>query len=314
MLSRLFDAIKDPSKVLLYFSDKGYFDRLSDEKYLKIKYRAKTKKKLKLDNPETFNEKLQWLKLYNRKSSYTLMVDKYLVRDYIKNEIGEQYLIPLLDVWNSPDEINFDELPERFVLKCNHNSGLGMCICNDKSGLDTEAVRKELKQGISQNYYLTGREWPYKDVPRKIVAEKFLESDSGELIDYKIHCFNGVPRFILVCRDRFAESGLTEDFYTPEWERMQLKRPDIPNASTQIPKPEKLDEMLRLAEKLSGEIPFLRIDFYFVKGKIYFSELTFYPASGFEGFDPPEWDKLFGEWLELPEGRLDDDYLLHKQL
>lgn len=175
-----------------------------------------------------------------------------------------------------------------------------MCICTDKETLNIKQVKSRLRSGLKQNYYLTGREWPYKNVPRKIVAEKFLKSDANGLTDYKIHCFNGVPKFILVCRDRFTDSGLTEDFYSPEWTHMNIKRPKIPNASTPFPKPEKLNEMLMLAEKLSKNIPFIRIDFYFVEGKIYFSELTFFPASGFEGFEPDEWDKIFGEWLTLP--------------
>lgn len=297
---RLLNAIRDPHKVFLYLAEKGYFDGMNDKKYLRLKYRGKMKKKLALDDPRTFNEKLQWLKLYDRRPEYTAMVDKYRVRGYISEKIGQQYLIPLIGVWDSPDEIDLGALPDRFVLKCNHNSGLGMCICTDKASLDMERVKAELRRGLEQDYYLTGREWPYRDVPRKIVAEQFLESDAGGLTDYKIHCFNGVPRFILVCRDRFTESGLVEDFYTPTWERMDLKRPKIPNGATPLPKPEQLDEMLALAEKLSKDIPFLRVDLYLVEGRICFSELTLYPASGFDGFDPPEWDRTFGRWLELP--------------
>lgn len=278
----------------------GFFNKMDDEVYLKRLYQALFGRSLSLYEPTTFNEKLQWLKLYDRKPEYTVMVDKYRVREYITKKIGQQYLIPLFGVWDSLDEIDFAALPNQFAMKCNHNSGLGMCICTDKSKLDIKRVKANLRRGLKQNYYLTGREWPYKHVPRKIVAEQFLKSDEGGLTDYKIHCFNGVPKFILVCRDRFTESGLTEDFYTPEWEHMEVKRPRIPNATTSISKPQKLDEMLMLAEKLSKDIPFIRIDFYYVEGKIYFSELTFYPASGFEGYEPLEWDETFGEWLVLP--------------
>ena len=301
MILKLLNAIMNPYKIFLYLTYKGCFNWMSDEKYLKLKYRARIRKKLVLDNPKTFNEKLQWLKLYNRKPEYTVMVDKYRVREYISERIGKQYLIPLLGVWDSPDEIDFDKLPNKFALKCNHNSGLGMCICTDKSSLNIEQVKEELNKGLKQDYYLTGREWIYKDVPRKIIAEQFLKSDAGGLTDYKIHCFNGVPKFILVCRDRFAESGLTEDFYTPQWEHMDVKRPEIPNATESIEKPKELEKMLMLAEKLAKDIPFIRIDFYFVEGKIYFSELTFFPASGFEGFEPQIWDEKFGEWLTLPK-------------
>lgn len=279
----------------------GFTNCISDKKFLCIKYKQTIGKDLCIDDPVMFNEKLQWLKLYDRKPKYTMMVDKYKVREYIAEEIGEQYLIPLLGVWDTPEEIDFSVLPNQFAMKCNHNSGLGMCICTDKSKLDIKKVKKSLSQGLKQDYYLTGREWPYKDVPRKIIAEQFLKSDAGGLTDYKIHCFNGVPKFILVCRDRFTESGLTEDFYTTEWERMPVKRPGIPNASVQSSRPEELGKMLTLAENLSEDIPFLRVDFYLVEGKIYFSELTFFPASGFTGFDPPEWDRIFGDWLVLPE-------------
>ena len=296
-ISRLLGKVH---KIYNVLAMRGFFNKVPDEEYLKKRYRAHFNRSLNLQNPKTFNEKLQWLKLYDRKSEYTVMVDKYRVREYISEKIGKQYLIPLLGVWDSPDEIDFDSLPNKFALKCNHNSGLGMCICTDKSSLNIEQVKEELNKGLKQDYYLTGREWIYKDVPRKIVAEQFLKSDAGGLTDYKIHCFNGVPKFILVCRDRFAESGLTEDFYTPQWEHMDVKRPEIPNATEPIEKPKGLEKMLMLAEKLSKDIPFIRIDFYFVEGKIYFSELTFFPASGFEGFEPQIWDEKFGEWLTLP--------------
>lgn len=279
----------------------GLTDILSDRCFLNVKYSRMLNKKLCVDNPITFNEKIQWLKLYDRKTEYTIMVDKYRVRAYIQEQIGERYLIPLIGVWNSPDEIDFLSLPKQFVMKCNHNSGLGMSICTDKERINIEKLKKGLKKGLRQNYYLTGREWPYKDVPRKVIAEQFLQSDEGGLTDYKIHCFNGEPKFILVCQNRFTESGLTEDFYTPEWEHMEVKRPKIPNAKSPIPKPAEIEEILELAKILSKDIPFLRVDFYIVKGKIYFSELTFYPASGFEGYDPPEWDETFGDWLILPK-------------
>lgn len=295
-ISRLLGKVH---KIYNVLAMRGFFNKVPDEEYLKKRYRAHFNRSLNLQNPKTFNEKLQWLKLYDRKSEYTVMVDKYRVREYISEKIGKQYLIPLLGVWDSPDEIDFDSLPNKFALKCNHNSGLGMCICTDKSSLNIEQVKEELNKGLKQDYYLTGREWIYKDVPRKIIAEQFLKSDAGGLTDYKIHCFNGVPKFILVCRDRFAESGLTEDFYTIGWEHMDVKRPEIPNATEPIEKPKELEKMLMLAEKLSKDIPFIRIDFYFVEGKIYFSELTFFPASGFESFEPQIWDEKFGEWLTL---------------
>lgn len=283
-----------------YLTELGLTNMMSDRRFLQIKYKREFNKELSFNRPATFNEKLQWLKLYDRKPEYTVMVDKYKVREYIAEKIGDQYLIPLIGVWDSPDEIDFNALPNQFVIKCNHNSGLGMCICADKSKHQFKKIKKGLKRGLKQDYYLTGREWPYKDVPRKIIAEQFLKEDEGGLTDYKIHCFNGVPRVVLVCRDRFTKSGLTEDFYTTEWDLMPVKRPNIPNSIIPLKKPEKIDEMLALASKLSENIPFLRVDFYYFEGKIYISELTFFPASGFSPFDPEEWDKTFGEWLELP--------------
>ncbi len=281
----------------------GKYDRMEDRDYLCRNFAASMGQKLDLNRPVTFNEKLQWLKLHDRKPVYTVMADKVRVKEYVAEKIGSQYIIPTLGVWDSPKDIPFRDLPDKFVIKCNHNSGCGMCICKEKARLDISKVKKDLEKGLRQDYYLSSREWPYKDIPRKILAEQYLEnSQAGGLTDYKFHCFNGVPQFVLVCRDRFGASGLTEDFYTPQWERMPVKRPKIPNGAVPAPKPEGLEEMLALAEKLSQGIPFVRVDFYFVEGKIYFSELTFFPASGLAPFDPPQWDKTFGDWLVLPAG------------
>ncbi len=274
---------------------------LSDKQYVRLKYRKSMGYALNLAAPVTFNEKLQWLKLYDRQPWYVTMADKVAVKAYVAEQIGPEYIIPTIGVWDSPDAIDFDALPQKFALKCNHNSGLGMYICKDKATMNVPKVRKELAKGLRQNYYLSHREWVYKDIPRKILAEQFLENGETGLTDYKIHCFNGKPKFVLVCQDRFSGNGLTEDFYTTAWVHMDLKRPGIPNASVPAPKPEGLEEMLRLAEKLAEDIPFVRVDFYYVEGKIYFSELTFFPASGFTPFEPEVWDKTFGDWLVLPK-------------
>ena len=278
----------------------GKYNDMPDAEYLSRKFAAVFGRRLSLEAPKTFNEKLQWLKLYDRKPEYTVMVDKYKARDYISEKIGAGYLIPMLGVWNAPDEIDFDTLPDKFVLKCNHNSGLGMCICKDKSALNIKNVKKRLKRGLKQDYYLTGREWPYEDVPRKIIAEQFMNSDAGGLTDYKVHCFNGAPKLILVCKDRFTSTGLTEDFFTSSWEHLDIRRPTHPNSSAEIAQPEELPEILMLAKQLSEGIPFLRVDFYIIEHKVYFSELTFYPAAGFEKFVPEKWDDILGSWLELP--------------
>lgn len=281
---------------------RGRYDDMEDIPFLQRKFSACMSEELDLDHPETFNQKLQWLKLYDRDPRYTVMADKVAVKDYVAERIGASYVIPTLGVWSSADEIDFDTLPARFAIKCNHNSGLGMYICRDRSEMDIAKVKADLARGLRQDYYLVHREWPYKGIPRRILAETYLESrEGGDLADYKIHCFNGVPRFILVCKDRFAPGGLTEDFFTPAWEHMDIKRPGVPLAKTPIPKPQELDEMLARAARLAENIPFVRVDLYCVDGKIYFSELTFFPSAGFVPFEPAVWDKTFGDWLTLPD-------------
>jgi len=264
-------------------------------------------KKLDLKDPQTFNEKLQWLKLYDRRPEYTMMVDKYLVRNYIAEVLGEEYLIPLLGVWDDPDEIDFDALPGQFVLKCNHNSGLGMCICTDKSNLDIGKVKRELRKGLAQNYYLTGREWPYKDVPRKIVCEKFMtdrakeiRQDTAELKDYKFMCFNGSVKCSFVCSDRFSQKGLHVTFFDRDWNVMPFER-HYPYCKEGLPKPLNYDKMIAFSERLARDLPFVRVDLYESSGRLYFGEMTFYPGGGFEGFTPEEWDRTLGSWLELPD-------------
>lgn len=300
MLSKVLKAIHEPRKVACYLFTLLPRKLFQDKFYIEMLFWLHMGKRLDWNNPQTFNEKLQWLKLYDRKPEYTTMVDKYKVREYIAERLGEEYLIPLLGVWNDPDEIDFDALPNQFVLKCNHNSGLGMCICKDKTKLDIAKVKAALRKGLKQDYYLTGREWPYKNVERKIIAEKFMTDGGEDLADYKIHNFNNGPKVILVCRDRFKDSGLTEDFFSEDWEHLDVARPDHPNASTPVERPKELEEMLSLAEKLSQGRPFLRTDFYTVGGRVYFGELTFFPASGFSPFIPPQWDETLGKWITLP--------------
>ncbi len=282
-------------------SGMGLTRDMPDEEFLTRKYKACLGRDLSLTKPVTFNEKLQWLKLHDRRAEYTIMADKYAVRQYIAEKLGEEHLIPLLGVWDDPDDIDFSLLPNQFVLKCNHNSGLGMCMCKDKSTLDIEKVRAELRKGLKEDYYQKTREWVYKDIPRKIICEKFMTNGGQELEDYKIHNFNGEAKFVLVCRDRFSETGLTEDFFTPQWEHMPVKRPKLANASVPIPRPEQLEQMLGFSKILSKDIPFVRTDFYVIEGKVYFGEITFFPASGMAEFDPPVWDAKFGSWLKLPE-------------
>lgn len=279
----------------------GRYGNCSDEEYLKRIYQVHMGVPLNLENPETFNEKLQWLKLYDRRPEYTVMADKYLVRDYIAKKLGGEYLIPLLGVWDDPAEIDFDKLPRQFVLKCNHNSGLGMCICRDKSTLDVKKVRAGLRKGLKEDYYLYGREWPYKDIPRKIVCEQYMSDSSGtqELTDYKFFCFNGKADSVMVCLDRF--SGDTKFyFFDRNWTLLPLniRGKNAPKGFT-VPKPVCMDEMFEIAGKLSAGIPFVRVDLYECNGKIYFGELTFFPQSGFDANLLREADVYYGSLIHL---------------
>lgn len=272
-----------------------------DKQYLQMMYWLHLGRKLNLKNPKTFNEKLQWLKLYNHKPEYTIMVDKVKAKEYVAKLIGEEHIIPTLGVWDDPDDIDFDALPDQFVLKCNHNSGTGMCICRDKSKLDIEKVKAELRKGLKENYYMRWREWPYKNVPRKILAEKFMVDESGtELKDYKIFCFNGEPRYCQVISDRNTDEKI--DFYDMHWKRLVGLvglNDKVHNSEYAIPCPESFEDMKQMASLLAKSIPFSRIDFYEINHQAYFGEITFFPATGFGNFNPREWNVKMGDVITL---------------
>lgn len=274
----------------------------NDEFYLKLMYLFELHKWPDLRCPKTFNEKLQWLKLHDRKPEYTTMVDKYAVKDYVAKIIGEEHIIPTLGVWDSFDDIDFDNLPDRFVLKTTHGGGgMAVVICKDKVSFDKARARSILEKSLHSDIYRNYREWPYKNVPKRIIAEKYMQADNESgLDDYKIHNFNGTPKVILVCRDRFGGKAMAESFFTDKWEHLDIIRPGHPNPD--IEKPDNLQELLRLAETLSKDIPFARTDFYTINGKAYFGEITFYPASGLSPFCPENYDKIFGDWLKLSLG------------
>lgn len=281
----------------------GLYDGMQDEEYLKRLFYAILGKRLNLNSPKTFNEKLQWIKLYDRNQKYVFMVDKYLVREYIADVIGEKYLIPLLGVWKSSSDINFDELPNKFVLKCNHNSGSGMCICKDKEKLDIAETIKKLEIGMNQNYFLWGREWPYKNVSRRIIAEKFMENADGSPInDYKFQCFNGEVDHIFVCEGRFSDEGVQYYYFSKNWEYLPYsKNEGNQNENIEILRPSKLDEMIYIAEKLSQGCPEMRVDLYEIQGKVYFGELTFFTESGFDNTITEEADAIIGSRFILPK-------------
>lgn len=272
---------------------------LNDEYYLRLKYRRIVGDRLNLKHPESYNEKLQWLKLYNHRPEYTILVDKYLVKAYIAKKIGEQYVIPLLGVWDSFDEINFDELPEKFVLKTNHNSGNGVFICRDKSSIDLDSLKKKISESLNDDYYKETLEWPYKDINKKIIAEQYIEdAASPYLTDYKLFCFNGVPKIAYISKD--SADHPTTDFFDMDFNPLPIKMRD-PNSEVKPSKPDEFEEMKRLASVLSEGIPHVRVDFYLVDGKIYFGEMTFFHCSGFAKVYPEEWNLKMGGWINLPE-------------
>jgi hypothetical protein len=281
---------------------RGFYRNLPDEKYLKKKYKTIFHKKLDLNNPQSFNEKLQWLKLFDRKPLYTTLVDKYAVRKYIASKIGDEYLIPLVGgPWKNFDEINFDELPDQFVLKCTHDSG-GVVVCKDKSKLDFEEIRSKVNKSLARNYYYYGREWPYKDVPRQIIAEAYITDGANEsLTDYKFFCFDGTPKALFIATDRYnKDEEIKFDFYDMDFNHLPFTN-GHPNANVSPRYPSSFKKMKELAAKLSEGIPQVRVDFYNVGGKVYFGELTFFHFSGMVPFKPEKWDKIFGEWINLPK-------------
>ena len=295
-MSRFLKSPKNIAKSFLYHI--APFVK-NDELFLKMKWGIYMNYPLNLNSPQTFNEKLQWLKLHDRKPIYTIMVDKYEAKKYVANIIGEEHIIPTLAVYDSVEEIAFDALPNQFVLKCTHDSG-GVVICKDKHIIDIEKAKEKLKRGLQKNYFYQNREWPYKSVKPRIIAEQYMSDNGKDLQDYKVHCFNGIPKVILVCKDRFASGGLTEDFYTTAWEHLDVSRPSHPNSTECIARPAELDEILVLSNKLAKGIPFVRIDFYMINHRVYFGEITFFPASGMVPFCPKNFDDLLGSWINLP--------------
>lgn len=275
------------------------FHYVPDRIAVSIKYRNHFYKKLNLKNPKTFNEKLQWLKLYDRRPEYTMMVDKYRAKEYVAGIIGEEYIVPTLGVWKSFDEINFDELPDQFVLKCNHGSG-DVVFCKDKASFDKEGARKKLTAALNTDYYLISREWPYKHVERRIIAEQYLEdAETHDARDYKFFCFDGEVKCFKVDLDRFK--GRHANWYDRKGKILPYGTQGAePLYDREVHLPAKLDKIMGLAETLSRGYPFLRVDFYYVNEKIYSGELTFYPASGLTPFTDMEWDRIMGDWLTLP--------------
>lgn len=280
------------------YNDKGWLKFISDKTCLKILYHMYFGKKLNLKNPKTFSEKLQWLKLYDRKPEYTTMVDKYAVKKLVADLIGAEHVIPTLGIWDSFDEIDFATLPDQFVLKCTHDSG-GLVIVRNKNQFDKAAAKKKIEKCLKRNFFYTGREWPYKNVKPCIIAEQFLEAGEDGLIDYKFFCFNGEPKFLYVSKGLDNHETASISFMTMDWQFAPYGRNDFKPFSELPEKPLNFDKMVEFAKKLSSGFDFLRVDMYSINNKIYFSELTFYPSAGYMPVSNPEHDLEVGNMLVL---------------
>ncbi len=291
--------LKDPVFRMNILSKYGFFRGMPDRQFLEKRYRICMGRTLDLDAPGTYTEKLQWLKLYDRRPMYTEMVDKALAKEFAAQCIGRQYIIPTLGIWDRFEDIDFDSLPRQFVLKCTHDSG-GLVICRDKSRLDREKARKKIETALKRNYYWMGREWPYRDVKPRILAEAYMEdSRIGQLRDYKFFTFGGEPKIMYITQGRRGES-VTADFLDMDFHRLELKIDH--EMSPQLPeKLENFQLMQELAAKLSAGTPQLRVDFYEVDGRVYFGELTFFHCSGMVPLQPEAWDEILGSWVKLPK-------------
>ena len=258
-------------------------------------------RRLRIEDPKTFNEKLQWLKLYNRKPIFTTMVDKVEAKKYVSSLIGDSYIIPTIGVYKNVDEIDYATLPDQFVLKCTHDSGK-VIVCKDKKLLDTKETNKILKKALRCDYYNLYREWPYKNVNRRIICEKLMTDVSQEkkgLIDYKFYCFDGTPMFLYVSEGLENHATAKISFLTMQWEFAPFGRTDFAPFPELPEKPTRFEEMRTIASKLSMGHPFIRVDLYEINGRVYFSELTFTPCSGFMPFDPKEYDRILGDYIDL---------------
>lgn len=298
----LLQLLKSPGKTIFLLAEHGCFSWMDDEQYLKMVYKSATGEKLNLKEPKSFTEKIQWLKLYDHQERYVELVDKVKVKAYVKQLIGEDYIIPTLGVWEDADKIKPDTLPSKFVLKCNHDSG-SVVICYDKETFDFSAARKKLNKCLHRDSFLWAREWPYKYVERRILAEALLENPNcpnENLLDYKVYCFNGEPTYCQVISDRTTTEKI--DFFDMDWVHQPFigLNPNVKNSEKAIARPQTLNKMKEISKILSRDIPFSRIDYYDVDGKLFFGEITLYPYAGFGEFRPSEWNEKLGDLIILP--------------
>lgn len=270
---------------------------IPDKLYLSIIYFLIFRKKLNLKSPTTYNEKLQWLKLNDRNPLYTVLVDKYAVKEYMRTLIGDDYILPTIAVYENVDEIDLNKLPNSFVLKTTHDSG-GVIICKNKNTFDIESASKFLDSRLKRNFYYSWREWPYKNVKPRIIAEKYIDDLDG-VDDYKFFCFNGKVKYLFIATERQSEKEETKfDFYDRNFNHLPFTN-GHPNSNKVLQKPKTYDKMISLAEKISKGIPHVRVDLYTVNEKIFFGEMTFYHWSGLKPFNPEKWDIIFGDEIDL---------------
>lgn len=275
---------------------------IPDRLYLKMRFRLLMNQKLNFDNPKTFNEKLNWLKVYNRQPWYTDIADKSKVKDYVKDIIGEEYLIPTYGIWDRFEDIDFDTLPEQFVLKStNGGGGTGVIICRDKSCFNKNDAKKKLEKSMATNWDY-GREWVYRGIKPRIIAEQYMQNDDVDYLDdYKFLCFNGEPKLLFLVSDRYIKGeSLKIDWYDMDLNHLPFKRREYQNKNQKLELTPQFKKMKDLAAALSKDFPFIRVDLYLINGKIYFGELTFFPGAGFGALEPVEWDYKIGSWLSLP--------------
>lgn len=302
---KIWRFLSDSGYRFLVSAGRGWLAHIPAEKFLKRLYQIHMNRALDFENPRSYTEKLQWLKLYDHQPEYAVLVDKYAAKEYVAQKIGSEYVISLLGVWECAEDIDFDSLPQQFVLKTTHDSG-SYIVCTDKSKLDIPAARKRMAKFLKRKYYNCNREWPYKNVKPRIIAEEYMEdSRHGELRDYKFFTFGGVPKVLYIAQGRGKGEPTVADFFDMDFNHLDFT---IDHDMAPLPpeKPRCFEEMKRLAAVLSKGTPQLRVDFYEVDGRVYFGEMTFFHCSGFEAFHPEKWDRIFGDWVELPEKNGED--------
>ena len=297
-VNKVIQYLIDPDYRVIKNAKLGLYNRLSDEDFIKLLFKAEMGYDPDLENPKTFNEKLQWIKLYDHNPLYTKMVDKIAVKDYVREKIGDEHIIKTLGIWDSYDDIDFETLPEQFVLKCNHDSG-GLVIVKDKEKLDRRKAGKIISSSLKVNYYKKYREWPYKNVQPRIIAETYVVDEAtNSLNDYKFFCFNGKVKCFKIDFNRFIKHQA--NYYDENCNLLPFGEKDFPrDSSADIKMPPVIDEMKKMAEIIAAGHPFLRVDLYYANNHIYFGEITFFPASGFGKIEPVEWDSILGEWINL---------------